>query len=91
MVTDEDVRNFLQAVRDLGRGQYKGLAKNTDIAQRMGLDPSGLDPKSPVTEDSRRYRETAHYCADKRYITSEYGRYEYVAITPQGEWYIRGG
>jgi hypothetical protein len=88
VVTDEDVRIFLQAVRALGQGQPKGYAKNTDIAQRMGLDPSGLDPKNLVTRDSRLYRRVAKHCADKRYITAT-DMYRDVAITPLGEQYLR--
>jgi hypothetical protein len=90
VVTEEDVRKFLQAVLELGQGQPKGYAKNVDIAQHMGLDPSGLDPKNLVTRDSRLYRRTAKHCADERYITAT-GRYEYVAITPKGERYLAGG
>jgi hypothetical protein len=91
VVTEENVRKLLRAARDLGEGQYKRLAKNTDIAQRMDLDPSGLDPKNLVKDDSRTYRETATYCAKEGYITSEYARYEYVAITPEGERFLDGG
>jgi hypothetical protein len=89
VVTEEHVRKFLRAVLELGKGKYKGLAGNTDIAKRMDLDPSGLDPKNQVTKDSRLYRRTAEYCADEGYITSDYGRYELVAITPKGEQYLR--
>lgn len=90
VVTVEDVRQFLRAVLELGQGQPKGYAKNTDIAQHMGLDPSGLDPKNPVTKDSRLYRRVATNCAAKRYITAT-DLYRDVAITPKGERYLAGG
>jgi hypothetical protein len=90
VVPDEDVRKFLQAVLELGEGQPEGYAKNTDIAQRMHLDPSGLDPKNLVTRDSRFYRRIAKYCADERYIKAT-DMYTDVAITPLGERYLRSG
>ena len=95
METDETVRKFLRAVRDLGEHNERGLASGEDIMRRMEWDPSDLSYGNPknekAREDGSRYRELARRC-DKEwgFITWEADLYARVAITPKGERLLDG-